>query len=252
MHDAHQNRVIEFQRRIADEDIDLAVIHDSDNIYYLSGFWGYLGMNFGRPTILVVPRSGAPILITPGMEAEMAAKMTGLDNIREWTDGVGSEWRSHLDELFGAAKNMQIGLEPEKTHPSILSYLKNRVAGSAARDVTAILAEMRMIKSSEDLDEMRQAGQVAVAMCDAAAGTIADQPPQRREQDVGRGLHREEERRVAHRSAELVEHELLESGKAKSVIDRCYPLGEVAEPLRYYGDGRSRGKVVISVEHNSQ
>lgn len=40
--------------------------------------------------------------------------------------------------------------------------------------------------------------------------------------------------------------ELIEAGKVVPVIDRCYPLREVAEALRYYGQGRSRGKVVLS------
>jgi len=70
-------RVLEFQRRIADEKIGVALIQDPDNIFYLTGFWGYLGMEFGRPTILIVPQSGSPTLVTPGMEAEMAASMTG-------------------------------------------------------------------------------------------------------------------------------------------------------------------------------
>jgi NADPH:quinone reductase-like Zn-dependent oxidoreductase len=41
--------------------------------------------------------------------------------------------------------------------------------------------------------------------------------------------------------------ELIESGKVKSVIDRSYPLNEVPDALRYYGEGHSRGKVVITV-----
>jgi NADPH:quinone reductase-like Zn-dependent oxidoreductase len=40
--------------------------------------------------------------------------------------------------------------------------------------------------------------------------------------------------------------DLIETGKVKPVIDRCYPFGEVAEALRYYGKGHSRGKVVIT------
>ena len=41
--------------------------------------------------------------------------------------------------------------------------------------------------------------------------------------------------------------ELLEAGKIKPVIDRRYPLSEVAAALRYYGTGHVRGKVVITV-----
>lgn len=45
--------------------------------------------------------------------------------------------------------------------------------------------------------------------------------------------------------------ELLEAGAVKPVIDRCYPLSETAEALRYYGEGHARGKVVITMEHNN-
>ncbi len=45
--------------------------------------------------------------------------------------------------------------------------------------------------------------------------------------------------------------ELFEAGKVVPVIDRCYPLNEVAEALRYFGEGHARGKVVITLEHNN-
>ena len=41
--------------------------------------------------------------------------------------------------------------------------------------------------------------------------------------------------------------ELLETGKVVPVIDRCYPLSEVAEALRYLEEGHARGKVIINV-----
>jgi len=40
--------------------------------------------------------------------------------------------------------------------------------------------------------------------------------------------------------------ELLEAGKVKPVIDRRYPLSEVAEAFRYLGEGHAKGKVVIT------
>jgi len=41
--------------------------------------------------------------------------------------------------------------------------------------------------------------------------------------------------------------ELLEAGDVAPVVDRRYPLSEVAEAIRYYGKGHARGKVVITV-----
>jgi len=41
--------------------------------------------------------------------------------------------------------------------------------------------------------------------------------------------------------------ELLEAGKVKPVIDRCYPLNEVPEAVRYLEEGHARGKVVITM-----
>ena len=41
--------------------------------------------------------------------------------------------------------------------------------------------------------------------------------------------------------------ELIEAGKVVPVIDRCYPLSQVAEALLYFEEGHPRGKVVITV-----
>ncbi len=45
----------------------------------------------------------------------------------------------------------------------------------------------------------------------------------------------------------VVLKELVEAGKLSPVIDRQYPLSEVADALRYVGTGDARGKVVIRV-----
>jgi NADPH:quinone reductase-like Zn-dependent oxidoreductase len=42
--------------------------------------------------------------------------------------------------------------------------------------------------------------------------------------------------------------ELLEAGKVIPVIDKCYPLSETAEAIRYLEAGHARGKVVITVQ----
>ena len=45
--------------------------------------------------------------------------------------------------------------------------------------------------------------------------------------------------------------ELIEAGKVVPAIDRCYPLSEVPQALRYISEGHARGKVVITVAGNN-
>jgi NADPH:quinone reductase-like Zn-dependent oxidoreductase len=44
-----------------------------------------------------------------------------------------------------------------------------------------------------------------------------------------------------------VVRELLESGKVTPVVEKRYELGEVADALRYMGDGHAQGKLVINI-----
>ena len=46
--------------------------------------------------------------------------------------------------------------------------------------------------------------------------------------------------------------ELLEAGKVRPVIDKCYPLREVPQAIRYLVEKHAQGKVVITMDENSK
>jgi NADPH:quinone reductase-like Zn-dependent oxidoreductase len=45
--------------------------------------------------------------------------------------------------------------------------------------------------------------------------------------------------------------DLFQAGKIKPIIDRCFPLEECADAFRYFGEGRFKGKIVVTVAHDN-
>lgn len=171
----YAERMARLRARLGEAGMDVAVITDDDNVYYLTGYYDYLHMDFGRPTILIVPREGASLLITPSMEMDMAEAAARVDRIAAWNDGLGAEWRA---ELPAALASGRIGLEPAQMPPLVRGYVDTLVAPERQTNIAPVLAEMRMIKSSEELQLARHAGEVANAMMAAGRGAIGDGVPE--------------------------------------------------------------------------
>ena len=173
-----QSRTVALQSKLRQNNIALALITDDDSVYYYSGFYDYLHMDFGRPTILVVPMDGECRLITPMMELEMAQGMTWVENIQPWLDGMGDEWRGPLHKAITENSKGIIGIEPSQMPPLVRTYVDDIVERGQQTNVTPVIAEMRMIKSSEELHLARHAGQVAEAMMSAGRDTIGAGVPE--------------------------------------------------------------------------
>ncbi len=172
-------RTESLQGRLAQAGVDLAVLTDEDSIAYYGGFWGYLGVEFGRPTFMLVPKDAAPIVITPLMESEMAAEMTWVEDIRPWEDAGENRWENVLGRAlnaFGGAS--RLGWERLKVAPLVFAFLEERIGRDRFSDITPIIGAMRLIKSPAELDIMRQAGQVAVAMVEAGKAALGEGVPE--------------------------------------------------------------------------
>lgn len=168
----HETRMQDLRRRMEDAEIDLTIVTDEDAVYYLSGYYDYLHMEFGRPTLLVIPRDGKTLLITPALDGEAARALARVDRIAAWNDGSGSEWRTELPGAVDGART--VAIEPDRMPPVVRAYLGELIPTEQIADITPILADMRMIKAPEELALARHAGEVAGAMMTAGRAAIGD------------------------------------------------------------------------------
>ena len=177
MLDLCRQRTLEFCKRLAANDIPIALITDQSSIAYLAGFWGYLSVEFGRPTCLVLRPDQEPVVVTPLMESEMVGRMTWIKQIRSWTDAGATRWEPVLRQELGAAAPV-IGIETGTIPAIVKSWLSETYPRAKVVDASKVLGEMRMIKAPEEIEIMRKAGQIAGAMMAAAHGALKEGAPE--------------------------------------------------------------------------
>ncbi|MDY2985974.1 M24 family metallopeptidase [Synergistes jonesii] len=171
-----KTKVAELQGKMAEQNVDVTLVMDPDSVYYFTGIHDYLGMDFGRPTIAVIPQSGEVSVIIPSLEINMGREMTWVKNLLPWTDGIGEEWRGFVKDALKGKKT--VGLELNKTHPVLGNFLKDQCCQVSVKDMYMTMCRQRMVKSPDEIAIMKKAGQVAVAMCQAAHDTIAAGVPE--------------------------------------------------------------------------
>lgn len=166
------------RRALADANLDAAILTDQDSIAYFAEYWNYLGIDFGRPTLLVVPVERDPVIITPLLEAEMCGAMSWIRDIRPWSDGVADEWRSALRLVLDQNFRRRIGIERRSIPAIVANGLLPMLSDATIVDAGPLVAEIRMVKSADEIATMRQAGQVAIAMVEAAKAVLGEGVPE--------------------------------------------------------------------------
>ncbi len=172
-----KSRTAALQRKMAVNNIDVAIFTDESSIAYLAGFWGYLSVEFGRPSMLVVWPDKPPVIITPLMESEMVEAMTWVKDIHTWEDFGPNSWQNILSATLGPNPT-RVGVEINLMPAIVRNWMDDALANAGVTDIAPILGEMRMIKSPEEIEVMKQAGAIAGDMMAAAEGALATGVPE--------------------------------------------------------------------------
>ncbi|MCB4457340.1 M24 family metallopeptidase [Leisingera sp. McT4-56] len=168
-----KKRTLGLQDRMRQAGIGKAVFTDESSIAYLAGFWGYLGIEFGRPSMLVVDAQDAPVVITPLMESEMVAEMTWVEDVRTWEDIGQRSWGRALANALGESPK-EIWIERSTIPAIVRNHLDDTYPGVPLKDISPVLGAMRTIKTPFEIGVMKEAGQIAGAMMAAAHDSLRE------------------------------------------------------------------------------
>jgi len=166
-----------FQKKLEESGFDTAILTDESSIAYLAGFWGYLSIEFGRPTFLVLRSGEAPTVLTPMMESEMVSAMTWVDDVKTWEDAGANRWENVLARILGSNPG-RLAVEKNFLPAIVRNWLDETYPDVALEDLSPVLGSMRTIKSATEIGIMKKAGEIAGAMMKAAHESLAEGVPE--------------------------------------------------------------------------
>jgi len=171
-----KKNLLKLKQKMQENNIDLAVITDDDSLYYFTGYYNFLHMDFFRPTILLVPKDDDSTLITPLLDVLLIEKDCPVENIITWNDGIGEEWREVIPKFIKENKN--IACEKYKINATVSNYLSDLMKGKVIENITPVISNIRMIKTDEELKIARHAGEVGLAMMEAGKKALGHNVPE--------------------------------------------------------------------------
>jgi len=107
----------------------------------------------------------------------MVGAMTWIEDIAIWEDAGANGWQTVLGGAIGNNPG-RIGVEAGVLPAMVRNWFDDQMAGVPLSDVSAVLGDMRMIKSPEEISIMREAGDIAAAMMAAAGSSLVHGVPE--------------------------------------------------------------------------
>ncbi len=164
---------------MAEQELDALVVRAPDNVLYLTNFWGMKGYD-----ACVFPREGEPVLICLEPSAEDAARTAWTQDVRLFAGYDPGDPRPPglraLALAVEAARYGRVGLEL-----SLGTQATDRMVGEPttfpkawfdafpdSADATPLLSEARMIKTSQEVERMRLANEIAAAAMEHVQGVL--------------------------------------------------------------------------------
>lgn len=155
-----ENRINDLRKYMNENNIDVNIIMNPDNQYYISGFKAII---YSRPIVLVVDKEKTA-LIVPGLEEAHARHEANVDELHVYYEHPqeshkGTTHTEHLKNILSTNTTYKtIGVEYGHMNISLANTLKD--IGFEVVDIGTKITQMKFIKDEEEIEVIKHAGRL--------------------------------------------------------------------------------------------
>lgn len=155
------NRLQKLRSIMENKKVDLSIIMEPDNQYYMSGF---KAITYSRPIVFLVSNKKSE-LIVPGLEEKHAETEARADKLYVYYEHPeqahkGISHLEHLDKILsGYPAGSRLGIEFDIMTVNMFKHLQS--LGFDLIDISRDIMEMRYIKDTEEIDLLVEAGRLS-------------------------------------------------------------------------------------------
>ncbi|USZ71017.1 M24 family metallopeptidase [Natronosalvus halobius] len=183
----YERRVERAKTRLREEELDAIVVTDPANMNYLTGYDGW--SFYVHQAVVVTVDRDEPVWVGREMDANGARATTTLseESIRAYSDDhVHSPYDLHpMDYVAGVLEDLEvadgrIGLEMDASYFTAKSYtrLQENLPEAEFEDATLLVGWVRVKKSEQELEYMREAARISENAMEAGLDAITEGVPE--------------------------------------------------------------------------
>ena len=141
--------------------LDALIVATLENVVYLSGAYNPIRRLLPeRPAIVLWSRDGPPLLIAAAIEEAFLRKQSVISDLRLYqgtTEAAVTVLADALSKQGLSAARLGVDLEGVSAH--FFRELRRSVPNAKIKDATNLLAELRAVKSEDEIQALRHAAQ---------------------------------------------------------------------------------------------
>ena len=153
----YQNRVAKLRKNMSDKKLDMILLTSMHNIAYYTGF---IYCSFGRPYGCLITEKKV-VTISANIDASQPWRRSYCDNII-YTDWKRDNFLKAMVSIIGKddpPKNL--GIEEDHLTLDMMKKIKSVFSFSIFSDIAKDLMKLRMIKSKEEIDIIKNGARIA-------------------------------------------------------------------------------------------